>query len=135
MLLFLIALFALIAVLGPILVWAASRTERNKALHAAGDANQPFIGSGFHFVGFDVRLFRRVKAPVIDKVPQNLVLAFNTARYTETNSRATWVQVANLLLGYGATFQRGDTLIMYRGRAILPVHRTWILAIGLTGRY
>jgi hypothetical protein len=131
----LIALLALIAVLGPILVWAASRTERNKALHAAGDANQPFIGSGFHFVGFDVRIFRRVKAPITDKVPDNFALQFDPGRYTETKSRATWVQFANLLRGYGATFLRGDNLCIHRGKAILPAHRIWILAVGLTGRY
>jgi len=130
-----IALLALVAVLGPILVWAASRTQRNKALHAAGDANQSFIGSGFHFIGFDVRLLRRIKAPILDKVPDNLVLTFDTTRYTETNSRATWVQFANLLLGHGATFPRGDNLSIHRGRAILPVHRIWILLVGLTGRY
>jgi hypothetical protein len=130
-----IGLLALVAVLGPILVWAASRTERNKALHAAGDANQSFIGSGIHFIGLDVRLLRRIKAPIIDKVPDELDLIFDHKRFTETNSRATWVQFANLLLGYGMTFSRGDNLLIHRGRAILPVHRIWILAIGLAGRY
>jgi hypothetical protein len=62
----LIALLALVAVLGPILVWAASRTEQNKALHATGDANQSFISSGFYIEGFDMRLMRRVKTPIVD---------------------------------------------------------------------
>ncbi|KAK4448666.1 hypothetical protein QBC34DRAFT_406558 [Podospora aff. communis PSN243] len=131
----LIALLALVAVFGPILVWAAARTERNKALHAAGEATQSFIGPGLHFVGFDVRLLRRVRAPIIDKAPENLVLTFDIGRYTETKSRATWVQFANLLLGHGAEFPRGDNLSIYRGKAILPVHRICIMLVGLTGRY
>jgi hypothetical protein len=33
------------------------------------------------------------------------------------------------------TTESGDTLVIYRGKAILPVHRVWILIIGLVGRY
>jgi hypothetical protein len=130
-----VALVALIAVIGPVLIWAASRTERNKALHDARDAKQPFIGSGIHFVGFDVRLFRRIQAPIIDKMPEKPILLWDVARFTETKSRATWVQFASLLLAYGAMFERGNNLIIYRGKAILPVYRVWILVIGLIGRY
>ncbi|PVH91858.1 hypothetical protein DM02DRAFT_702588 [Periconia macrospinosa] len=98
-----LALIALVAIIGPVMIWAAARTERNKALHDAGDTKQPFIGSGIHFVGFD--------------------------------SRATWVQFASLLIAYGVTPERGDNLVIYQGKAILPVHRVWILVIGLIGRY
>lgn len=33
------------------------------------------------------------------------------------------------------TAERGDNLVIYRGKAMLPVHRIWILIVGLTGRY
>lgn len=79
-----LALVALIAVIGPVLIWAAARTERNKALHDAGDAKQSFIGSGIHFVGFDVRLFRRIHAPILDKMPDKPILVWDMARFTET---------------------------------------------------
>jgi hypothetical protein len=80
-----LALLALIALVGPVMIWAAARTERNKALHDAGDTEQPFIGSGFHFVGFDVRLFRRIRAPILDRVPENPALVWDRARFIETN--------------------------------------------------
>lgn len=130
-----LALVALVAIVGPVTIWAAARTERNKALHDAGDTKQPFIGSGFHFVGFDVRLFRRIRAPILDRIPEKPVLVLDKARFIETKSRATWVQFASLLLAYGVTPERGDNLVIYHGKAILPVHRIWILIVGLTGRY
>lgn len=130
-----LALVALVAIVGPVTIWAAARTERNKALHDAGDTKQPFIGSGFHFVGFDVRLFRRIRAPILDRIPEKPVLVWDKARFIETKSRATWVQFASLLLAYGVTAERGDNLVIYRGKAMLPVHRIWILIVGLTGRY
>jgi hypothetical protein len=130
-----LALVALIAVIGPVLIWAAARTERNKAIQDAGDAKQSVITSGIKFVGFDVRLFRRIHAPILDKMPDGPTLVWDAARFTETKSRATWVQFANLLLAYGVAFERGNSLVIYRGKAIIPIHRVWILVIGLIGRY
>lgn len=130
-----LALIALIAVIGPVLVWAAARTERNRALHHADDTNHSFISTGIHFVGLDVRLFRRVRAPVLDKNPEDPILIWGATHFIETNSRATWIQLANILLGYQVPLQRGDNLVIYRGRVLLPVHRIWILIICLCGRY
>ena len=130
-----LALLALVAVIGPVLVWLAARTEKNRALHHAGDTEQSFISTGVHFIGLDVRLFRRVRAPILDKDPMNPDPKWNIAHFTETKSRATWIQLANILLGYGVPLQRGNNLVIYRGRTLLPVHRIWLLVIGLSGRY
>ncbi|KAF1950809.1 hypothetical protein CC80DRAFT_576495 [Byssothecium circinans] len=120
-----IGLVALTAVIGPFLIWAAARTERNKALHDAGDTKQPFIGSGIRFVGSDVRLFRRISAPILDQMPENPVLVWNTARFKGPNPEQP---------GF-ITFDKGNNLVIYCGTVILPVHRVWILIIGLIGRY
>jgi hypothetical protein len=133
-----LALVALIAVVGPVLVWLAARSERSKALDIAGGAIQPFISKGFRFIGTNVRIFRRVRAPILTKEPDaNFIapLSWDAARYSETKSGATWAQLAQLLRGYGVQFSLGDDLIIHHGKALLPVHRIWILAIGLLGRY
>ena len=130
-----LALLALIAVVGPVLVWAAARTERNRALHHADDVDQSFISTGIRFVGLDVRLLRKVRAPILDKEPMNPDPKWNIAHFKESKSRATWIQLANILIGYGVTLQKGDNLVIYRSRALLPIHRIWLLVICLSGRY
>ena len=133
-----LALLALIAVVGPVLVWLASRSERSKALDIAGGAVQPFISKGFRFFGTNVRIFRRVRAPILTKEPDATLIApvrWDPVRYNESKARATWVQLAQLLRGYGVQFSLGDDLMIQHGKAILPMHRIWILVIGLLGRY
>ena len=130
-----LALLALIVVIGPVLVWAAARTERNRALHHADDTNHSFISTGIRFPGLDVRLLRHVRVPILDKDPMNPEPKWDIAHFTESKSGATWIQLANILLGYGIPLQKGDNLVIYRGRALLPIHRIWLLVICLSGRY
>ena len=132
-----LALIALLGIVGPVLVWRAVRAEKNRALQDAGAEPQPFIGRGFRFVGTNVRIFRRIRVPLLDKTPPNKLepLKWDISRYEDTRSHASWVQLVYILCGYGVQFARGDNLIVFHGKAILPLHRVWLLVVGLLGRY
>lgn len=76
-----LALVALVGIVGPILVWRASRTETQQALAKvdAGMAESAgFVGKGIH-VWPGIRLFRRVRAPMLQHEPvlENFTMSWN----------------------------------------------------------
>ena len=133
-----IAIVALVTIVGPLLVWVAARSDRSKALQAAGETDYSFVTKGFRYFSSDIRLFRRVRAPILTKEPDAAIIAtvkWDISKYHDSRPRATWIQLAHLLRGYDVKFQRGDPLVIQNGKAFLPMHRVWILVIGLLGRY
>ncbi|KAK8085374.1 hypothetical protein PG997_006645 [Apiospora hydei] len=48
---------------------------------------------------------------------------------------ADWVQFGSLVEAYGFPMSKGDSLIIEDGRAWLPVHTSWLLLMGLIGRF
>ena len=132
-----IAIVALVGIIGPILIWRASRTERHRALAAVGnDNNYDFISRGIH-AGPDIWLLQRVKVPLLRTAPVAIDESFvlNVDAVKESNSPATWVNLGHLVSAYGVVYARGDNLKIYHARTFLPVHKLWLLAIGLAGRY
>jgi hypothetical protein len=135
-----LALFALLGVLGPILVWRASRTLRNQALARldAGLAeNGGFVSKGLYFTK-DIRLFRRVKAPILRKEPQvqGHILTWNTNAKLPWQESASWVQLGAALRAYGLAYPLGDDLMYTEdGRTQLPIKPVWLLVLGLQGRF
>ncbi len=132
-----VAIVALVGIIGPILIWRASRTERHRALAAvSNDNNYDFISRGIH-AGPDIWLLQRVKVPLLHTAPVTIDESFvlNVDAVKESTSPATWVSLGHLVRAYGVVYARGDNLRIYQARTFLPVHKLWLLAIGLAGRY
>ena len=132
-----IAIVALVGIIGRILIWRASRTERHRALAAvSNDNNYDFISRGIH-AGPGIWLLQRVKVPLLHTAPVTIDESFvlNVDAVKESTSPATWVNLGNLIRAYGIVYSRGDNLKIYQARTFLPVHKLWLLAIGLAGRY
>ena len=130
------AIVALVGIIGPILIWRASRTERHKALAAVANTDNEFITKGIH-AGPNIWLLQRVKAPLLKTAPVVIDRTFvlDPNAFKEVNVETTWVSLGHLIKAYGVKYSRGDNLEIQRDRAFLPVHRVWLLAIGLIGRY
>ncbi len=132
-----VAIVALVGIIGPILIWRASRTERHRALAAvSNDNNYDFISRGIH-AGPDIWLLQRVKVPLLHTAPVTIDESFvlNVDAVKESTSPATWVSLGHLVRAYGVVYARGDNLRIYQARTFLPVHKLWLLAICLAGRY
>ncbi|GAB1312576.1 hypothetical protein MFIFM68171_02786 [Madurella fahalii] len=134
-----LALFAIVGVLGPFLIWRASKTERHQALDKLekGEAqNGGYISKGIP-VTKSIRLFRRVHVPLLQKAPElpSATLRWNMDASSVSQESASWVQFCLLLGGYGISSTLGDLLQIAGGRTWLPLHKNWILIIGIVGRY
>ena len=131
-----VGLIALIGIVGPLLIWRATRTEHFKAVTAVGPDASGFITRGIKLWP-NGRLFRRVRAPMIQQRPNfaSYNLAWDLSRIPDRVSDAGWIQFGTLLKAYHITFSTGSRIELQRGKFYLPVHRVWILSIGLLGRY
>jgi hypothetical protein len=58
---------------------------------------------------------------------------WNASALKEHDTPTTWVGLGAILRAYGVNFLAGDDLVISNRKACLPVHPTWILAIGLIG--
>ncbi|KAG7008493.1 hypothetical protein G7Y79_00005g016340 [Physcia stellaris] len=96
-----IAILALVGIIGPILIWRASRTERHKALAAAANDNE-FITKGIH-AGPNIWLLQRVKASLLKTAPVLIDSTFvlNHTAFKEVTMETTWVSLGHLIKAYG----------------------------------
>lgn len=134
-----LALLALLGVLGPLLVWRASKTSRNRALAAleAGTAESGgYVTRGIP-IGWGVRLFRRVRAPLLIHRPAvaGQIFRFDSTQKLPDEDSASWVKLGSVLDAYGMGYRTGDCMIVEDERAVLPVARIWILVVGMLGRF
>lgn len=134
-----LAFIALAGVVAPILVWRASRTEKHKALDLLekGEAqNGGYITDGLR-VSSSIRLFRRVRVPMFQKGPDlpGMTLSWNNNSVLVNKSSASWVQFSSAFRGYSASAELGDPLTIRAGKTWLPVHKNWIMILGLLGRF
>ena len=131
-----VAILALVGIIGPILIWRASRTKRHLAIAAIDDDNNTFKSRGIH-AGPGIWLLQRIRAPILDIAPasfeQSISLSLNA--FKEPISTTTWVQFGILLQAYGVGYGTGDRIEIWNGNTHLPVHKFWILFLGLKGRY
>jgi len=133
-----IAIIALVGVVGPILVWRASKTERHKGLAAIGTNNNGFLSNGLP-VWPKIRFFQRVRAPRLRKVQAfrtHEFLGFDLRRLSSRpESPATWVQFGACLQAYGFSPDTGDVLELVNGQLTLPVHKVYLRLFCVLGRY
>ena len=130
-----VALVALIGIIGPVLVWRASRTQRHQALARVGRNNNGFLSRGIR-AGPGIYLLVQVNAPHFKNAPfPTHDFSIDAAKLTYADSPSSWVNFASLLTAYNIHCERGNHLVIEGATTLLPVHRLWVLVLGLVGRY
>ena len=133
-----IGLFGIIAVVGPLLVWWASRTERHKALMAIGRKNNGYLSDGIP-IWPGIRFWQSSHPPSLREARPFAAREwrdFDLARLRELpESKATWVQFGACLQAYGLNLRRGKDLLLEDGLLKLPVHKKYLFTFLVLGRY
>ena len=130
-----VALVALVGIIGPVLVWRASRTQRHQALAKVGRNNNGFLSRGIR-AGPGIYLLMQVKAPHLKNAPfPTHDFSIDAAKLKYADSPSSWVNFASLLIAYNIHCERGNHLVIEGATTLLPVHRLWILGLGIVGRY
>ncbi|KAH8769338.1 hypothetical protein BGZ57DRAFT_898314 [Hyaloscypha finlandica] len=139
----LLALIALIGVVGPWLLLRAVQSDRNRALNSAFDINEEYISRG---IGWGRnRVFHTVTVPNLAPISDwSDLTSFTIPRVEETwtlalvkgtKCRAGWARLCKLLEAYDAKPSGRGNLEIRDQHTWLPVSRYWILGLGLLGRY
>lgn len=131
-----IGIIALVGIVGPLLVWQATRTERFKALAAIGEDSHGFISRGIP-ISPNIRIFRQVRAPMLQRAPDftSKKFAWDQGKLPEKSSPSSWVELGVLLKVYDNKFPVGREIEVHCGKTYLRFHRAWVLAVGLMGRF
>lgn len=131
-----VAILALLGIVGPVLIWRASRTERHLAIAAIDDENNIFRSRGIH-AGPGIWLLQRMRTPMLNMAPASVEksVSLSLDAVKEPISTTNWVQFGILLQAYGARYRTGDGTEIRNKKAHLLVHKFWILFFGLIGRY
>ena len=136
-----LALFALLGVVGPLLVWHASKSARNRALAKLDE--KPSTSFGFVTPGLRLgpgtRLFRRVRAPILTESKSPKLLSKWKSEYTNAAlpslESAGWVQLGAVLRNYELKFPTKDALVLKEETMRLPISIVWLFIFGLIGRF
>ena len=133
-----IGLIALLTLLGPFLLWRASRTVRHRALVAVGRRNHGYISQGIPFWP-GLRFFQSLRTPNT-KHPRRFDDAewqsFDLSRLSSTpDSPASWVQFGACLEAYGLKMTPTEDADLANGTLFLRVHRSYLFSFLVLGRY
>jgi hypothetical protein len=136
-----LALSALLGVVGPLLVWRASKSARNRALARLDE--KPSTSFGFVTPGLRLgpgtRLFRRVRVPILTESKSPKLLSKWKSEYTNAAlpslESAGWVQLGAVLRNYELRFPTKDALVLKEETMRLPVSIVWLFIFGLIGRF
>jgi hypothetical protein len=136
-----LALFALLGVVGPLLVWRASKSARNRALAKLDEKPSTsfgFVTPGVRF-GPGTRLFRRVRTPILTESKSPKLLSNWKSEYTNAAlpslESAGWVQLGAVLRNYELKFPTKDALVLKEETMQLPISIVWLFIFGLIGRF
>jgi hypothetical protein len=146
-------LFAIIALAGIIpayILYRESQTEHYEALSLVDDRPHEYISKGIALLP-GRRFFRSIKVPNLVEPPELPVAAPDAPNANGVIHRikrecdildregspslTSWINFANLLRAYGISPPRNGKLKIAGAEARLPVHRSWILLLGLVDRY
>ncbi|KAG6365464.1 hypothetical protein INS49_007075 [Diaporthe citri] len=136
-----LALVALLGLLPAYLLYKRSRSENAAAIAAIDDPRRTFV-SGIHVFG--VVLAQKFKIPDLRRAPP--LSALETATLDNipserllgpTKSGTAWIEFAQLITTVFPGFELGgkSLLSFEHGEARLPVHKTWLIALGILHRY
>jgi hypothetical protein len=137
-----LALVALIGIVGPFLLLRETRSDRYKAVNAIDAKDTRYLSRGLKLPGSRGRLFMRVKAPLLSDAPGPNSFQVEEGnsrkdkkRLTNFSSTTGWIYLGLAIQTYSTGLRFGDSLIIRNQQSWLPVHRFWLLRIGLVGRY
>lgn len=136
-----LALVALLGLLPAYLLYKRSRSESAAAIAAIDDPRHTFV-SGIRIFGVVLAQKFRIpdlRAPpqlaalenaTLDKIPSERLLG-------PVKSGTAWVEFAQLITAVFPGFELGgrSLLSFEHGEARLPVHKTWLIALGILHRY
>ena len=127
----LLALIALVGIVGPILVLRRSRSERNQALKAIYNQKTGYVTRSFLFG------LHGINVPYLEEPPtfHTLSRPSRNVATLDVSSSSGWINLAALIEFYTPGLTRSNKIHIYGKCAWLPCHRFWIFAIGLRGRY
>ncbi|CAI6035980.1 unnamed protein product [Clonostachys chloroleuca] len=124
-------------------MYRESQNEWSEALSSIDDRRHDYVSKGYELLP-GRRFFRSIRVPDLTEPPHLITVhenpAFNKRDTTIFDSKRVWsstgwVNFINVLRAYSISpLQRGTVKIVDR-EAILPVHRAWLLLIGLVDRY
>jgi hypothetical protein len=155
-----VALVALLGVIGPFLAFQASISDYNRAMNAVQDVPQKYISRGLH-IRKGLRIMRRIRVPDLSPgyianqpdiprliPPEVTALGHWTLRPREYMLWNTgWAKLAELIDAYEVKDSRSNeslslglkasagTLEVVNSRTALVVNKHWILLLGLLGVY
>lgn len=138
-----LALVALLALLPAYILYRRSRSQVAKALFKVNDPSQTFVSNVFLF-GFLLR--QNVRVPDLRNPPdlsifQNAKLELDikslASKTGAQKSTTGWIEFAQIITAiFPDVKYGGSSLLAFNDeRASLPVHKTWLLALGILHRY
>ena len=127
-----VAILALLGIVGHVLIWRASGTERHLAIAAIDDENNIFRSRSIH-TGPGIWLLQRMRTSILNMAPASVEQSVSVSldAIKEPISATNWVQYGILLQAYGARDRTGDGIEIRIKKAHLMVHKFWILFFGL----
>ncbi|KIW63247.1 hypothetical protein PV04_10109 [Phialophora macrospora] len=134
------ALIALVGIISPYLVLKATRSDRYQALEGVDSGVPGYVKDRWRLTR-SIR-FRAVRVPILTAPPSQRGgprLKNGVAGPSEQPllpiSQTGWVNIARLTNHYVEDVKFGDTLVIRQREAWFPMHRFFILGVGLRGRY
>lgn len=132
-----LAIIALGGVLPAYLVYQRSRTDKAQAFSLLDDPNGTFVSQGFRFLS--MRYIQTIRVPDL-RYPFPLTTVNPSLDLNKLGSRksnTSWINFAYII---SATFPNvkiiaGTHILIDNREVFLPVHRSWILALGVLHRY
>ena len=131
-----LALVALFGIVTPILLMRRARDERRIALSKIDDESNEIVHPGIK-IPFLPAIGRTIHVPNLRAPPKlpGLVLGRDDGPLNRKHSVTAWVMFSRTLKAYSIPQQQNGSLLTDHGLSWLPVHRLWIFAVGLLGRY
>ena len=131
-----LALIALFGVVTPILLMRRARSERHIALSSIDDESKEYVHPGIK-IPFLPAIARTIHVPNLQAPPKlaSQVLGHDDTSLNEKRSVTAWIMFARTLKAYSIIQDPTGKLRIHRFQSWLPVHRLWILVVGLLGRY
>ncbi|RDW83788.1 uncharacterized protein DSM5745_04114 [Aspergillus mulundensis] len=140
-----LAIIALAGIIPAYILYRTSQTEHYEAPSQIDDKNHEYISKGYTLLP-GRRFFRSIRVPDLTQPPR-LARNANEPEVTihrdcalldrdGSPSATSWVNFISLLRAYGVSPRAiGGKLKISGTETLLPVHRSWVLLMGLIDRY
>ncbi|KAF1974203.1 hypothetical protein BU23DRAFT_567711 [Bimuria novae-zelandiae CBS 107.79] len=128
-----LAIIALFGVVGPWLVWRNLRSERNLALTTVNYRSSKFVSKGIRIKDRAYAL-KKVTVPYLSEPPKLRGFARKEGPIPDIPSRTGWIALLETMDALSLPQPKGGELIFKDRDTWLPVHKLWLLVLGLLAR-